>query len=68
MTSVIKAHEVKLGHKYRLFPNRFRTRYLEVTPVVISRHKVIFVHFDPDTKTTKQINDVDLLENVIRVA
>lgn len=68
MNNVIKVHEVKYGHKYRLFPNRFRSSYLEVKPVENEKGQIIFENYDPDTKTTHRITNVDRNENVIRVA
>ena len=68
MNGVIKAHEVQYGHKYRLFPNRLRSQYLEVTPVRGERSQIVFECYDPRTRTTREITNVDAQENVIRVA
>ncbi len=68
MTGVIKAHEVKYGHKYRLFPNKHRSHYLEVTPIAVKDNQIIFEHYDHVHGQLTKITNVDLNENVIKVA
>ncbi len=67
MNAVIKAYEVEYGQKYRLFPNRFRSQYLEVIPVRGEGSQIVFEWYNPGTKTITEITNVDAHENVIRV-
>jgi hypothetical protein len=67
--SIIPAYEAERGQRYRIFPNRYHSQYLEVTVVGATpdQKNLIVEWIDPKYNSTRYFADISIYENLIKV-